>query len=145
VIRVVLAAEFEAAHRLPALGGKCVSLHGHSWRAEFTLTGPIDPHGGTVVEFGVAKSAIRSWVDANLDHASMLGAADPLAGVLEQHGSRVFRFGQGLAEGLAWPTVEWVAELLSRAAEFQLSGHGVRVQQVRVRETRLNTAQWEAA
>ncbi len=32
---------FEAAHHLPGHRGKCARLHGHSYRLEVTLRGPI--------------------------------------------------------------------------------------------------------
>lgn len=45
---------FEAAHRLPNVpaGHKCARLHGHSFRLEVHLDGPVDPHLGWVIDFG---------------------------------------------------------------------------------------------
>ena len=80
--RVSVAHTFEAAHRLPHLPGKCVSLHGHSWRVEVTVTAPRPDRNGIVVEFGAWKKALRSWIDQHLDHGTMLGADDPLIGAL---------------------------------------------------------------
>ena len=109
---------FETAHRLPHLGGKCTNLHGHSWWVEVSAVAPtLD--SGTVVEFGTFKSALRSWIDTYLDHGAMLGFDDPMAKLLADHGSKLFRFGapdplpaEEPASDLPHPTVEAVAVLL---------------------------------
>jgi len=143
---------FETAHRLPHLAGKCVNLHGHSWWMEATVAAPL-LHEGTVVEFGAFKGRVRSWIDTHLDHGAMLGADDPLAGVLAAHDSKVFRFGasdpapaERFAEGLAYPTVEAVAEMLARVVDDALralpGAAGAFVRQVSVTETHVNTAGW---
>lgn len=60
---------FESAHRLPRLpeGHKCTRLHGHSFRAEIVVRGPLDPALGWVVDFGDIKAAAGPIVD-ELDH-----------------------------------------------------------------------------
>jgi 6-pyruvoyltetrahydropterin/6-carboxytetrahydropterin synthase len=60
---------FEAAHRLPnvAAGHKCARVHGHSYRARFTLDGPIDPATGWVMDFAEVEAAIEPH-RARLDH-----------------------------------------------------------------------------
>lgn len=134
---------FETAHRLPELGGKCTSLHGHSWWAEWTIVGAYNPGLGTVAEFGAVKHLLRSWVDANLDHGTMLGDTDPLATVLEDAGCKVYRFdADHLSRGLRWPTVENTAELLGRVGGTLLRQLGAQVYRVRVNETHVNSAVW---
>ncbi|WP_018807408.1 6-pyruvoyl trahydropterin synthase family protein [Salinispora arenicola] len=137
---------FETAHRLPHLGGKCQSLHGHSWWAEITLAAPYDPDAGTVAEFGTVKTRLRSWIDEHLDHGVMLGLADPLAGPLNAHGCKVYRFGAAhLSDGLGWPTVENVAALLARVGDHLLDADlQARVVRCRVTETHVNAAEWTA-
>lgn len=146
---------FEAGHRLPHLGGKCVSLHGHSWSAAVTVASERLSPDATVLEFGALKFGLRRWVDQNLDHATMLGARDELVEPLLAHGNRIFRFGcaqpkdeaEKLAGDLPWPTVEAVSILLSRVVENILTDlpqrAGVWVTRVVVRETRTNTAIFE--
>lgn len=137
---------FETAHRLPALGGKCVSLHGHSWWVELTISAPYDPELGTVVEYGAAKRRVRDWVDAHLDHGVMLGQDDPLLPVLVEYGCKVYAFGSDHpSAGLRWPTVENVAELLARVGDQVLADLGGRVVRSRVTETHVNAAEWVAA
>jgi 6-pyruvoyltetrahydropterin/6-carboxytetrahydropterin synthase len=146
---------FEAGHRLPHLGGKCVSLHGHSWSVAVTVAAARLTPEVTVVEFGALKLGLRRWIDDHLDHATMLGIHDRLITPLITEGNRVFRFGveqpdddaEAFGIGLQWPTVEAVAVLLGRVAESALAGlphaDGARIERVMVCETRLNTAVYE--
>jgi 6-pyruvoyltetrahydropterin/6-carboxytetrahydropterin synthase len=59
----------EAAHRLPNVppGHKCARLHGHSFRIEVHVEGPIDPHVGWVMDFGEIKRAFAP-LEQMLDH-----------------------------------------------------------------------------
>lgn len=140
----------ETSHRLPQLGGKCVSLHGHSWRFQVSIGIP-ELENGIGVEFGLFKTGFRKWVDAYLDHGTMLGAADNLVGLLGQDPqNKVFRFGAGihavgeesLAADLDWPTVENVATLIERVATKVLitcdRAPGTWIYQVKVKETAVN-------
>lgn len=60
---------FEAAHRLPNVpeGHKCARLHGHSFRVEVHVGGPVDPRTGWVMDFAELKEAFGPVHDA-LDH-----------------------------------------------------------------------------
>ena len=60
---------FEAAHRLPNVpdGHKCARLHGHSYRFEVHVAGPVDSKLGWVIDFGDIKAAVNPVV-AELDH-----------------------------------------------------------------------------
>ena len=140
---------FETAHRLPHLGGKCRNLHGHSWWVEVTVAAPTLTDDHTVVEFGTFKGRLRTWIDTRLDHGAMLGAADPLLPALLADGSKTFVFGAGHDfEAAAWPTVEAVALLLADRtrrilADLRDVAPGAYVAQVRVQETHVNSASWE--
>jgi 6-pyruvoyl tetrahydropterin synthase/QueD family protein len=126
---------FEAAHRLPALGGKCANLHGHSWRAEFTLGGTLDAEQAIIADAGEIKARLRDWVDSHLDHAALLGAADSLITALYAEKCRIYVFGlDGYTEDLNWPSTEAVAALLFRVAEKLLADLGVVVIGARVGE-----------
>lgn len=142
----------ETAHRLPHLGGKCTSLHGHSWQIQVTASFPA-LRRSIGAEFGAFKAGLRGWVDAHLDHGLMLGAGDPLAPVLARFPElKLFVFGRGhraggeekLAADLEWPTVENVAILLHRVGERVLDGvehaPGGWVSLVEVQETGVNYA-----
>lgn len=60
---------FEAAHRLPRVpeGHKCARLHGHSYRVEVTVRGPVDPATGWVCDFAEITAAFAPLL-ARLDH-----------------------------------------------------------------------------
>lgn len=59
----------EAAHRLPNVpeGHKCSRLHGHSFRVELHINGPVDPHSGWVMDFAEVKRIFKPLYE-QLDH-----------------------------------------------------------------------------
>ena len=59
----------EAAHRLPNVpaGHKCSRLHGHSFRIEVHVGGPVDAVTGWVMDFADLKRAFAPTFD-RLDH-----------------------------------------------------------------------------
>jgi len=59
----------EAAHRLPQLPAehKCYRLHGHSFRVEVYVAGPIDPALGWVQDFSDVSRAFQPLFE-QLDH-----------------------------------------------------------------------------
>ncbi|HEY5285018.1 MAG TPA: 6-carboxytetrahydropterin synthase QueD [Polyangia bacterium] len=63
---------FEAAHHLPRVpaGHKCSRMHGHSYRVEIALRGPVNPATGWVVDFAVIDDA---WADLfrQFDHHTL--------------------------------------------------------------------------
>jgi 6-pyruvoyltetrahydropterin/6-carboxytetrahydropterin synthase len=78
VVEVVKDFRFEAAHWLPNVpeGHKCRRIHGHSFRGEVSVRGPIDPKVGWVVDFADLKRAVDPIVE-KLDHY-MLNEIDGL-------------------------------------------------------------------
>ncbi len=59
----------EAAHRLPQVpaGHKCARLHGHSFRVEVHVSGPVGPESGWVMDFAGIKAAFQPLFE-QLDH-----------------------------------------------------------------------------
>lgn len=59
----------ESAHRLPNVppGHKCARLHGHSFRIEVHVSGPVGPDSGWVMDFADIKAAF-SPLHEELDH-----------------------------------------------------------------------------
>ena len=59
----------ESAHRLPTVppGHKCARVHGHSFRVELHVEGPVDPHLGWVMDFAEVKQAFEPLFQ-RLDH-----------------------------------------------------------------------------
>ena len=68
-MRISQAFSFEAAHLLPnvAEGHRCRRLHGHSYRVELRLAGPVDPVTGFVADFLAIEAAVRP-LQERLDH-----------------------------------------------------------------------------
>ena len=65
---------FEAAHVLPNHPGKCARLHGHSYRLDVALEGPLQaggPAAGMVEDFDVVSRIIKEAVVSKLDHRSL--------------------------------------------------------------------------
>jgi 6-pyruvoyltetrahydropterin/6-carboxytetrahydropterin synthase len=59
----------EAAHRLPKVpaGHKCARIHGHSFRIELHLDGPVDEQLGWVMDFADVRRAFQPVFD-QIDH-----------------------------------------------------------------------------
>ncbi len=68
-VRLVHEFRFEAAHRLPNVpsGHKCARLHGHSFRVELAVAGPVDARSGWFVDFQVLYDAWKP-LGEQLDH-----------------------------------------------------------------------------
>lgn len=60
---------FESAHRLPNVpaGHKCARLHGHSFRVELHVRGPVLEPTGWVMDFADIKAAFKP-LEEQLDH-----------------------------------------------------------------------------
>lgn len=142
---VQLKHHFDAAHRLPHLAGgnsKCAHLHGHTWGVTLSVAGPIQPDM-TIVEFGGLKKSFRHFVDERFDHGMLIGLADPLLPVFQEHGMKHFVFGQDAhADDIPWPSVEGVTAVLVRYANSLVLPPGCRVSGMYVTETITNAVQW---
>lgn len=72
----------DAAHRVPDHQSKCHNIHGHRYRVEATIKGPLVKHGqetGMVMDFGFIKDEMMRVIDEPADHAMILYTDDPLA------------------------------------------------------------------
>lgn len=59
---------FDAAHFLPNYEGKCHNLHGHTWKVEIAVEGPVDNQTDMVVDFAWLKEALQAEVIDKFDH-----------------------------------------------------------------------------
>lgn len=66
---VIKTFRFEAAHTLPhaPAGHKCRNVHGHSYRVDVHITGPVDAQTGWVLDFADIARAVAPIL-AELDH-----------------------------------------------------------------------------
>lgn len=65
---------FEAAHVLPFHPGKCSRMHGHSYRLEVGVRGPIQTGGparGMIEDFDEIRRIVREAVIDSLDHQTL--------------------------------------------------------------------------
>jgi 6-pyruvoyltetrahydropterin/6-carboxytetrahydropterin synthase len=69
---ITKAAQFDAAHRLPAAGGdgRYTRLHGHSFRVEATVRGAPQGAVGWVADLGELDDALKAAAGA-LDHTML--------------------------------------------------------------------------
>lgn len=67
---------FDSAHRLLKHPGKCMSLHGHTYKLEVTFQAQ-ELHNGMVYDFGDMKKVLSIVID-KWDHMTILEEGDPL-------------------------------------------------------------------
>ena len=75
---------FEASHQLPWHPGKCRRLHGHSYRLEVTVEGPLDENG-VVLDFDELREVVQREVVDRYDHRHLNDLMDnPTAELVAQ-------------------------------------------------------------
>ena len=107
---------FEAAHVLPHHLGRCARMHGHSYRLEVAVRGPLRDEGpaqGMVVDFEDIKSVVRERVVDVLDHRTLNDVVDnpTVERVLVWAWERRDGPLQGLDELVFWETQDSCARL----------------------------------
>lgn len=104
---------FEAAHRLPWHPGKCRELHGHHYRFEVTVEGPVGPEG-VVVDFDDLASLVGERIVARYDHRYLNELLDnPTAELLAAEIWKALEAeGLQLARLRLWETPDSSVELL---------------------------------
>lgn len=120
--------EFDAAHRVMQHESKCKHLHGHRYTAEVTLEVPELDALGRVLDFGIIKGELGAWIDAHLDHGTIVNAKDEkLIALCRAEGWRLFTMDGN-------PTAENLAKLIYDKATEMFAGRAS-VAHVRLRET----------
>ena len=76
---------FDAAHALPNVptGHKCAGMHGHSYRVDVHVVGPVEEPAGWVMDFGRIAAIVRPLID-RLDHCE-LGSVPGLPNSTSEH------------------------------------------------------------
>lgn len=130
-MRVAKRFRWEAAHRLPWHDGPCRHLHGHSYRMEVVVEGPVNPQG-MVIDFKDVKAALKPLVEA-WDHATFVAHDDDeLLGILEQTSWKHYMLPfDSTSENIA----QYAADHLCREAASVFADLGVTSVRVRVEET----------
>ncbi len=132
--------EWDAMHRIPRHESKCAAFHGHRYAVELTLRAGLDDRG-RVLDFGVVKSLVGGWIDANWDHTAILQRDDPEPAVRAIAESNA-RFGRPVYWMDAPPTAECMAIELARVARELLAPTGVQLVRLRLWETPNGSAEW---
>ena len=123
-MRVVREFSFEAAHFLPGYNGPCAHMHGHSYRLQIGITGPIDA-SGMVMDFKQLSELVKDSVVNPLDHT-----------ILNESKLEGFPVATPTAELM----VVWIREKLTK----YLHKYNQSVSLVRLWETQNSFAEWTA-
>ena len=108
--RVTCTFTFEAAHRLAWHPGRCRNLHGHSYRLDVTVEGPLDGNG-VVLDFDTLQDVVRAEVVDVWDHRDLNEVLDnPTAELLAHRAWELLTAaGLDLAALRLWETTDsWV-------------------------------------
>lgn len=68
MIEIRIEIDFSAAHHLPFHEGVCRRPHGHNYRLNVCVRGPIDPHTGMVMDFADVERLAWEHAIARCDH-----------------------------------------------------------------------------
>jgi 6-pyruvoyltetrahydropterin/6-carboxytetrahydropterin synthase len=118
--RVLVSKEFtfDAAHHLHCYDGKCMNLHGHTYKVIFGISGMVDDRG-LMIDFGDIKDIWKNEIEIFLDHR-YINETLPLMNTT--------------AENMVVWIYEKMKESLSKEERLQLY-KGARVEFVRLYET----------
>lgn len=72
--------EFDAGHRVIGHQNKCKYLHGHRYVLEISFESKTLDDLGMVIDFGVVKEIMKTWIDENFDHNVILSKEDKKLG-----------------------------------------------------------------
>lgn len=130
--------DLDMGHRVPDHGSKCRNLHGHRYRVEVTVTGPVifergDPEDGMITDFACLKTALDEVVHDPCDHGMILASHDPWVSVVKELDTKLVVVDFP-------PTAEMLAHWWGRALQRRL--HPLEVRKVQVWETEKSTAVW---
>jgi len=95
MVALTLSFTFAAAHCLEGHAGECARLHGHTYRLEVTVRGPVQANG-MVVDFSALKKLVRETIIERVDH-QYLNEVFPFVPTCE---NLLLRFWRDLEEAL---------------------------------------------
>ena len=76
--------EFDMGHRVPNHKSKCHNFHGHRYKVEAYVKGPVQKDrgqsdAGMVMDFGDIKVIMMKYIHDVYDHGAMYYVLDPIA------------------------------------------------------------------
>ena len=120
---------FDSAHRVMRHESKCKNLHGHRYVAEVTACSSKLDTLGRVIDFGVIKEVLGSWVDEKWDHGTIVNQDDgEIINLCNEQNWKLYILKNN-------PTAENMAEHLYLKGNELLLPYGVSVSSIRVYET----------
>ena len=140
--------DFCAGHRVVGHENKCKHLHGHNYRVHFTCEAEQLDSVGRVIDFGVIKEKLCTWLDDNYDHKFLVWEKDDAVKAL-YNGGEIHAVPANLLDmSIVWldfnPTAENIAKhLVEYVGPVMLKGTGVTLIKVVVEETAKCSATYE--
>ena len=132
------------AHALKGYDGPCKHIHGHSYELYVTVTGePLQdassPKNGMLMDFGDLKKIVRNHIVDEFDHALVLNkeSADEFLPLKSEV------FGKTILVGYQPTSENLLIDFASRLKS--LLPHGIKLHNLRLRETVTSFAEWHAA
>jgi len=97
--------EFDSAHRILNHESKCKFLHGHRYALEASFVANKLDNLGRVIDFGLIRDLLGSWVDEHLDHNTILCRKDENLGekITAETGQKIYYLEEN-------PTAENIAQ-----------------------------------
>ncbi len=130
VVTVTRFHDFSAGHRVSGHESKCAHLHGHNYRAHFTVVGDLDALG-RVLDFSAIRSSLCDWLERCWDHRFLIWDQDPLLLHIKEADPA------GVVPVPFNPTAEQMAKYLLRViGPQQLQSTGCMLVCVEIEETR---------
>lgn len=126
--------EWDSAHRVMRHESKCSTLHGHRYVAIIEVEADELDDVDRVVDFGVVKAKVGTWIDDHWDHTTLVNELDvELRAFCDRdssyNGKRpAYIFG-------AEPTAETIASELLAVSTALLTDDRVKVTKVTIFET----------
>lgn len=107
--------EFDAAHRIINHESKCKFLHGHHYVLEARFVAKKLDNLGRVIDFGIIREVLGSWIDENLDHNTILYRRDKKLGekITAETGQKIYYLDKNpTAENIAKHILEEICQKL---------------------------------
>lgn len=124
--------QFCAGHRVYKHESKCANVHGHNYVLYATASAKSLDEIGRIIDFGVLKEKLGTWIDLYWDHGMLLWEEDPITELwtgTELTNHKVFLLPYNpTAENMALYLLEVVCPGLFEAS-------GIRITEVIIHET----------
>lgn len=130
-IRITKEFVFDMAHALHKYDGLCKNIHGHTYKLQVTLIGPINTDknsvkNGMVIDFGELKAIVKPYIVDKFDHALAVNTAHDMkenVGHYQEEGKFIELPFQPTCENL----VAYFADIIQPKLPEHISLHSIRL------------------